>query len=146
LLTLQIDNMTVPSSGGPIVRGPQGFKSVLRTRFGICQTRKMFPTCIISWRTEKGWKVKADWSCFFSLPGTTDKRVVDSEGKKWDGFLATHTEFDYIEDSTGLEGVKIESLGRFGDWSPLWKTMLEAKILDGEGLARLIAVDKAHVH
>jgi hypothetical protein len=98
------------------------------------------------WKAGEVWKVESDVIFFFRLPGVTQYRAKDDEGQKWNDFMYSHLEHDYVESTGGLEGMKSNRHVQYVDWRPVWRIMHQENMLKEEELLRMIIGEKSHAH
>ena len=73
---------------------------------------------------------------YFNLHGPAPEALTDRHGKKWHGVVSAGFKFEYVKDG---QSFKMKSTTIFADLGPVLKTMLQNKMIDGEGIAGFIA-------
>ena len=93
------------------------------------------PEFLVSWETKDGYGMMGIASLYFNLHGPAPEAVTGRDGKKWHGVVQAAYRFFYVKDN---EGFKMKETKIFADLGPVLKTMLQNKMIDGEGLAGFV--------
>ena len=93
------------------------------------------PTFLVTWETQDGYGMMGIANLFFNLHGPAPEAETGRDGKKWHGVVNAAYRFFYVQDG---ESFKMKSTTIFADVSPVLKTMLTNKLIDGEGLAGFV--------
>ena len=94
------------------------------------------PTFLVTWETEDGYGMMGIASLYFNLHGPAPDAQTDRYGEKWHGVVQAAYRFYYTKDGNSF---KMKETTIFADLGPVFKTMLQNKMIDGEGLAGFVA-------
>ena len=93
------------------------------------------PTFLVAWETDDGYSMMGQANLFFKLPGPAPEAVKGRDGKGWHGVVQAAYQFYYSKDG---DSFKMKSTTIFADLAPVFKTMLQNKMIDGDAIAGIL--------
>lgn len=131
----QTEDYLLVLSDGKTFQGVDAVWKAAPAVFEPFSAYKHFPVLMVVWQEKGSWVVFGFAHWFFNLQAPLPENVTDPDGGKWVGVANLGFKFGFAQKG---DEIKMNETRLFTDPSPALRLLLQNKLVDGEGVAKII--------